>query len=57
VTLYLPDSYELVAGKSKEKMQLYYELTKVSVVVKVRSVKLLLTVPLKTTYSHLHCSD
>jgi len=52
VTLQLPESYELVAGSSKENMHLYYKLTKVSVVANVLSVNLVLTVPLKTTDSH-----
>jgi len=52
VTLQLPESYKLVAGLSKENMHLYYELTKVSVVVNVRSVDLVLTVPLRTMDSH-----
>ena len=52
VTLQLPESYELVAGSNKENMHLYYELTKVSVVANVRSVNVVLTVPLKTTDSH-----
>jgi len=52
VTLQLPESYELVAGSSKENMHLYYELTKVSVVANVPSVSLVLTIPLKTTDSH-----
>jgi len=52
VTSQLPESYELVAGSSKENMHLYYELTKVSVVANVHSVNLVLTVPLKTTDSN-----
>ena len=52
ITLQLPQSYELVAGTSKEIMHLYYELTKVCVVANVHSVNLVLTTPLKTTDSH-----
>jgi hypothetical protein len=52
VTLQLPESYELVAGSSKKNKQLYYELTKVSVVANVSFVHLVLTVPLKNTDSH-----
>ena len=36
VTLQLQESYEFVAGSSKENMHLHYELTNVSVVANVR---------------------
>ena len=52
MSLQLPESYELVAGSSKENMHLYYELNKVSVVANILSVSLVLKIPLKTTDIH-----
>jgi hypothetical protein len=52
VTLKLPEGYELIAGTSLDNIHLYYDLTRVSVVANVHSIKLLLNVPLKLAKRH-----
>ena len=52
IALLLPESYEHVAGTSKENIHLYYELTKISVMTNVHSENLVLTMPLKTADSY-----
>jgi len=48
----LPEGYELVAGTSKESIHLYYDITKVSILANIRSISLVLTIPLKTAHSY-----
>ena len=52
ITLLLPEGYELVAGTSKESIHLYYDITKVSILANIRSINLVLTIPLKTADSY-----
>ena len=52
ITLLLPEGYELVAGTSKESIHLYYDITKVSILANIRSISLVLTIPLKTADSY-----
>jgi hypothetical protein len=51
VSLQLPEGYELIVGTKPDKMYLYYELVKVSVIGNVHSMKLIVKVPLKTANS------
>jgi hypothetical protein len=48
LTLSLPDGYTFFTSLSKEDMHLYYESIAVTVMVDKTSVKLMLSVPLKT---------
>jgi len=52
VTLHLPEGYELMVGTRTENVHIYYELAKVSLVATLHSIKLIVSVPLKTTNSH-----
>ena len=52
VTKHLPEGYELVVGTRTENVHIYYELAKVSLVANVRSIKLIVSVPPKTTNSY-----
>jgi len=49
VTLHLPEGYGLILGTRTENVHIYYELAKVSLVANARSIKLIVSVPLKTT--------
>jgi len=52
VTLHLPEGYELMVGTRTENAHIYYELAKVSLVANAHSIKLIVSVPLKTTNSY-----
>jgi len=52
VTLHLPEGYELIVGTRTENVHIYYELATVSLVANARSIKLIVSVPLKTTNSY-----
>jgi hypothetical protein len=52
VTLHLPEGYELIVGTRTENVHIYYKLAKVSLVANARSIKLIVSVLLKTTNSH-----
>jgi hypothetical protein len=54
VTLHLPEGYELMVGTRTENVYIYYELAKVSLVAKSYSIKLIVSVLLKTTNSYFH---
>ena len=51
-TLLLPEGYELAAGTSKESIHLYYDIAKVSILANIRSISLVLTIPVKTADSY-----
>ena len=51
VTLHLPEGYELTVGTRTENVHIYYELDKVALVANAHSIKLIVSVPLKTTNS------
>jgi len=51
VTLHLPEGYELMVGTRTENVHIYYELAKVSLVANAHGIKLIVSVPLKTTIS------
>ena len=52
VSLHLPSGYELIAGVRAENIHLYYELVKVSVAANPHCIKLVISVPLKSTDRH-----
>jgi len=52
ITLHLPEGYELMVGTRTENVHIYYELAKVSLVANAHSIKLIVSVPLKTTNSY-----
>jgi hypothetical protein len=52
VTLHVPEGYELMVGTRTENLHIYYELAKVSLVANAQSIKLIVSVPLKTTNSY-----
>ena len=49
VSLQLPDGYELIAGIQAENVHLYYELAKVSIAATSHCIKLIVSLPLKST--------
>ena len=49
VTLHLPEGYELMVETRTENVHIYYELAKVSLVATAHSIKLIVSIPLKTT--------
>jgi len=54
VTVHLPEGYELMVGTRTENVHIYYELAKVSLVANAHSIKLIVSVPLKTTNSLIY---
>jgi hypothetical protein len=54
VTLDLLEGYELMVGTITENVHIYYELAKVSLVANAHSIKLITSVPLKTTSSYFN---
>ena len=52
IPLQLPSGYELIAGDRAENIHLYYELVKVSIAANLHSIKLIISVPLKSTDRH-----
>ena len=49
ISLYSPDSYELIAGNKIDNIRVYYESIKVNVVGTMHDIKWILEIPLKTT--------
>jgi len=49
VTLHFPEGYELLVGITTENVHIYYELAKVSLVANAHSIKLIVSVSLKST--------
>jgi hypothetical protein len=54
VSLHLPENYEQIVGTRTENFHLYYDLIIVSVVGKVRCVKFIMNIPLKTANRHFN---
>ena len=52
VSLQLPGGHELIAGVRSENIRLYYELVKVSIAAAPHSIRMIISVSLKTTDQH-----